>query len=259
MITNILSQNAYWIINKFIAKKIGLEAALLLSDLITKKEYFKKKNQLVEEEWFFNTSEDIENDTTLSYHKQKLGFEKLEKLELIEFKLMGIPSKQHFKILESNIEVFLKQDFKNFKNYNLKNSKTTSKKILKLYNKNKINKNKINNKNYNKKIQKTQFESFWKLYPKKVNKGKAKTNWNKLCSKTGEERPDWKEIKKALINQTKSQQWQTEKYIPHPTTWLNQFRWLDDADEMKSYDWDKEEDSGNFTNMDFGPPDEVKE
>jgi hypothetical protein len=78
------------------------------------------------------------------------------------------------------------------------------------------------------------FEKFWKLYPKKVDKGRAKTKWEKLCSK--KDRPTWKEIKKAILAQRKSERWQRTEFIPHPTTWLNQQRWLDDPAEMKSYD-----------------------
>lgn len=78
------------------------------------------------------------------------------------------------------------------------------------------------------------FEKFWKLYPRKVDQGRAKTKWEQICSK--KDRPTWKEIKKAILAQRKSERWQQTEFIPHPTTWLNQQRWLDDPAEMKSYD-----------------------
>jgi len=77
------------------------------------------------------------------------------------------------------------------------------------------------------------FGLFWKMYPKKPNKGAALTAWNKLCRK--DDRPTWPEIKKALHAQKKTEQWQNPKLIPHPTTWINQSRWLDDPAEMVSY------------------------
>lgn len=109
-----------------------------------------------------------------------------------------------------------------------------------LTNKNINNKN-INNKNTNKeifvvvdkKIKKDQFEYFWKLYPKKVNKGKAKAAWIKLCNK--KDAPNWSEIRKALTEQIKTEQWQNSQYIAHPTTWLNNFGWLNDPEQMISY------------------------
>ncbi len=75
------------------------------------------------------------------------------------------------------------------------------------------------------------FDTFWELYPKKIDKGKTLSKWNQLCQRK-EKRPVWKEIKKAVLQQMKSERWQDKTFIPHPTTWLNQSRWLDDPKEM---------------------------
>ena len=118
--------------------------------------------------------------------------------------------------------------------------------LIILYNKNTNNKN-TNNKNIhsqnfdgkdiNKKIIPFQFENFWKLWPssKRVDKGKAKTKWEQLCNPKNNKRPTWRQIKSALIKQKKAERWQDPTYIPHPTTWLNQQRWLDDPEQMKSF------------------------
>jgi hypothetical protein len=79
------------------------------------------------------------------------------------------------------------------------------------------------------------FDKFWELYPRKVNKGKAKTTWEKICNRPVAKRPTWKVIKRALHAQRQSEQWQEPDFIPHPTTWLNQERWLDDAANMKLF------------------------
>lgn len=79
------------------------------------------------------------------------------------------------------------------------------------------------------------FEKFWTAYPRKTDKGKAKTTWERICRKPPEERPHWRDIKKSLLAQKKSDRWQDKKFIPHPTTWLNQSRWLDDPAEMVTY------------------------
>ena len=85
-----------------------------------------------------------------------------------------------------------------------------------------------------KEISKKQFPFFWELYPnKKGSKGEAMTSWNKLCAK--KERPTWEVIRKAIIEQSKSDQWQDKKFIPRATTWLNQSRWLDDPKEMITF------------------------
>lgn len=85
-------------------------------------------------------------------------------------------------------------------------------------------------------IKTSQFDEFWKLYPRKVDKGKAKTIWKRICSKKDKsDIPTWKEIKRAIKKQNKSERWQTKEFIPHPSTWLNQSRWLDDPKQMVSF------------------------
>lgn len=88
------------------------------------------------------------------------------------------------------------------------------------------------------KITPSLFDEFWTLYPKKADKGKAKTSWNKICNKPPTNRPSWNEIKIAITEQSKTDRWANKKYIPNPTTWLNNQRWLDDPAEM--CDWNNE-------------------
>ena len=110
----------------------------------------------------------------------------------------------------------------------------------------------------NNNITNSQFDDFWKIYPKKVSKGVAKTAWERLCNKPANKRPTWKEIKKAIYAQIKSEQWQNSKYIPHAPTWLNNSKWLDDPNEMKSYTRNEKTDYGRELNKDFGEPDEIR-
>lgn len=71
-----------------------------------------------------------------------------------------------------------------------------------------------------------QFEIFWKAYPKKTGKGDAIKAWKKL-------KPDdiaLSMILAALAWQVPSSQWTREagRFIPNPSTYLNQKRWLDE-------------------------------
>ena len=67
---HLLSSTAFLVLNKQLAKQIGLKAAVLLADLISKEEYFIAKGMT--DGWFFNTEANIEADTTLnSYHQRK--------------------------------------------------------------------------------------------------------------------------------------------------------------------------------------------
>ena len=86
------------------------------------------------------------------------------------------------------------------------------------------------------------FDKFWSLYPqeRRIKKGQAQNKWNQLCRKSPKDRPTWKEIKSALLAQKKTDWWQNPKYIPLPTTWLNQQRWLDDPARMTSFGFNQQ-------------------
>ena len=73
------------------------------------------------------------------------------------------------------------------------------------------------------------FESFWKVYPRKVGKEKCR-NWFKS------HKPKQDLVQKmieAVEEQKKSKQWSDPQYIPHPYTWLNQGRWEDELTPTK--------------------------
>jgi uncharacterized protein YdaU (DUF1376 family) len=69
------------------------------------------------------------------------------------------------------------------------------------------------------------FDSFWKLYPKKVSKKDALKAWAKI-------EPDkHPEIMQGLANHRASQGWVKDdgQFIPNAATWLNAERWEDEV------------------------------
>ena len=98
---NLLSSTAFLVLNKELARKIGLKEAILLADLISKEEYFISKGMT--DGWFFNTEANIETDTTLNPYNQRKCLKTLKKYEIIETKRKGIPAKQYFKINEYQV------------------------------------------------------------------------------------------------------------------------------------------------------------
>ncbi|MFW6112441.1 MAG: hypothetical protein ACOC6S_02605, partial [Chloroflexota bacterium] len=76
------------------------------------------------------------------------------------------------------------------------------------------------------KTQQERFDRFWQAYPKKVAKGAAETAFKKLDPEEN--------LLNTMIDTIelakKTTQWQDKKYIPHPATWLNEKRWLDQYD-----------------------------
>ena len=128
---HLLSSTAFIVLNKELARQVGLKEAVLLADLISKEEYFIANGMT--DGWFFNTEANIEKDTTLTPYQQRRCLKTLKDKGLIEVKRKGIPAKQYFKINEQLVVKFLN---------NLKGSNSTT-----------INKNKeirIINKYFNK-------------------------------------------------------------------------------------------------------------
>lgn len=74
------------------------------------------------------------------------------------------------------------------------------------------------------------FESFWKSYPKKVGKKEALKAWEKAKDK-----PIISDLIHAIDNAKHSPQWTKEngQFIPNPSTWLNQGRWADEPPQNK--------------------------
>jgi hypothetical protein len=102
---HLLSSTAFIVLNKELAKRVGLKEAVLLADLISKEEYFIANGMT--DGWFFNTEANIEKDTTLTPYQQRKCLTTLKKEGLIEVKRKGIPAKQYFKINEQLVVKFL--------------------------------------------------------------------------------------------------------------------------------------------------------
>ena len=67
------------------------------------------------------------------------------------------------------------------------------------------------------------FEDFWKMYPRKIGKGATKVAFDKALTKATAD-----EILDGCTQYAQSGKLPEMQFIPHPTTWLNQERWLDD-------------------------------
>ena len=115
---HLLSSTAFIVLNKNLAKQVGLKEAVLLADLISKEEYFIANGMT--DGWFFNTEANIEADTTLNPYHQRKCIKTLKKHNLIEVKRKGIPAKQYFKINEEQVLQILN-------NLSVKNSTTINK------------------------------------------------------------------------------------------------------------------------------------
>jgi len=98
---HLLSSTAFIVLNKELARQIGLKSAVLLADLISKEEYFVANGMT--DGWFFNTEANIEKDTTLTPYQQRKCLKTLKTNLILETKRKGIPAKQYFKINELQV------------------------------------------------------------------------------------------------------------------------------------------------------------
>lgn len=81
------------------------------------------------------------------------------------------------------------------------------------------------------------FDVFWDAYPRKAGKGAARKVWSRI-------KPDQimlSEMILAIQAQSETDGWKAQGgiYIPHPSTWLNGERWLDETQrkqEKPKYD-----------------------
>ena len=135
---HLLSSSAFLIVNKQLAKQVGLKGAVLLADLISKEEYFIANGMT--DGWFFNTAKNIGEDTCLTSHQQRKAIKNLKELGIIETKVVGIPAKQHFKIIENKLLSYFNTSCEETAKLVVKKTQTINKN-----NNNNNNKNNISN------------------------------------------------------------------------------------------------------------------
>jgi len=70
------------------------------------------------------------------------------------------------------------------------------------------------------------FNEFWNAYPIKTGKGAAEKSWKK-------EKPNIDLVLKALVWQQDSKKW-LDGFIPNPSTYINQKRWLDEPPKERA-------------------------
>ena len=106
-LVQLLRSDGSIVINKALAKNIGLNEAIIYSELLSRYCYFSNRNELTPDGFFFNTVKDLEDGTTLNDYSQRKAIKKLEELGLIKTDKRDIPAKRYFKIVD-DIEIITK-------------------------------------------------------------------------------------------------------------------------------------------------------
>ncbi|HEY5563868.1 MAG TPA: hypothetical protein VIK72_19300 [Clostridiaceae bacterium] len=89
------------VINKNLMFSLGMNEAIIYTELIAKYNYFNIRESLTDDGYFFNTVDNLLLDTSLGEKVQRTVIKNLQKLKLIKYKVKGIPPKRYFKIIEN--------------------------------------------------------------------------------------------------------------------------------------------------------------
>lgn len=73
------------------------------------------------------------------------------------------------------------------------------------------------------------FEAFWKMYPRKEGKQNAMKAFEKMCNSEDTYNAIMDGLQKRVKLDWSRRPPEEKKFIPHPTTWLNQSRWNDEV------------------------------
>lgn len=141
-ILQLIATSNFITLNKDLIKTLGLEEALLIGELASEYDYWQNQDKL-EDGFFYSTVENVKEHTTLTDYQQRKALNKLQKLGLIETKVMGIPAKRYIKINEKELVTLLNQQF--LKNLRTGSQKTEELDVKKLKGNNNIINNNIDN------------------------------------------------------------------------------------------------------------------
>lgn len=182
VLLELLRSDGSIIVNKTLAREIGIESAIIYSELISKYIYFGNKGML-EDGYFFNTIDNMEFDTMLTKYAQSKAINNLVKLGLIEYKRKGMPAKRYFKILNNDIAYqLIACSLPKMENKFAENGKHVGENLENMLaengndNNTNINNTKNNTKNKNVNDDILEIFEYWKL---KLNHKKAKYSHDK--------------------------------------------------------------------------------
>ena len=214
-IINLLASRNFIVVNKEIAKKIGLDEAIMIGELASEYSYWEDKDGITEDGFFFSTVENVQENTTFTQYKQQRTLDKLKELGLVYVERRDVPAKRYIRLREDNIaKLFAGKEYEYTQKEEPKKEKVDYK---------------------------PEFEEIWKKYPKKQGKSKAEEAYAK-ARKGGVTR----EIIEAGLDRYVSYVTGNnvdDRYIKNGSTWFNQACW---NDEYKTY---QKSPKNSFRNM----------
>lgn len=109
ILASLLASSKYIIVNKDLIQILGLNEAVILGELCSEYTYWANREQLDDNEYFYSTRENLENNTGITPHFQRIALKNLEEKEIVTTKKKGIPCKTYYKIDEMKVIEYLKK------------------------------------------------------------------------------------------------------------------------------------------------------
>lgn len=91
---------------KSLSHELGVEAAVLFSEILQRENYFSSRKMLTKDGFFFNTNKDMSSGTGISERSLKRLYETLENKGLIEIAQRGMPKRTHIRVCYENQDFF---------------------------------------------------------------------------------------------------------------------------------------------------------
>lgn len=132
ILKNLLKDTGFRVASCTLAERFGWEAAILLSYLIGKEDYFAERGKLDPDGFFYRTHEAIEKDIFLSAYKQRDILKQLVKAGVIETRYRDLPKKLWYRVNYDGLALLLGArpvDVKTAKNFPSECQKTSRQEV----------------------------------------------------------------------------------------------------------------------------------
>lgn len=106
----LISVDDHIIVSKTLAKRLSLNESIILGELITEYLYHESNNMLTEDDYFYCTVENLEQNVFLNEFFQRKAIKHLCEEGLITVEKRGMPAKRYIHLNTDRIEEFIKSE-----------------------------------------------------------------------------------------------------------------------------------------------------
>lgn len=229
-ILQLLAKENYITYHKGLAKKLGVDEAILFGEMCSLTNVYGDE--------FFCDQEKLIEETCLTEYRVRNAIKTLQEVGLLKVERKGMPAKNYYTLNEDVLIDMLDlhrtscAKFDTTRDCKIDTTDGEKEKRSKKEKDTYIYSNNIREEKKNKEKDEfdEMFDAFWKAYPNKVNKKGARVSFKRIKNL----KEEFPLIMEALERFKKSKRWTKDngEFIPLPTTWINQERW-NDKNEME--------------------------